>query len=138
MRTWSDGHMKKVGVTGGIGSGKSTVCEVLRVLGVPVFNADREAKALYASAKVRNAVIDAFGERFYVGDVVDRKALADLVFGDPEALLKLNSILHPAVRQRFRSFVNSDQADEHIVFVEERGQIRPANNQERLNAGALT
>lgn len=107
--------MKKVGVTGGIGSGKSTVCEVLRVLGVPVFNADREAKALYASPKVRNAVIDAFGERFYVGDVVDRKALAELVFKDPEALAKLNGILHPAVRQRFRDWA-AEQTAPYVVM----------------------
>ena len=85
------------------------------MLGVPVFNADREAKALYASPKVRNAVIDAFGERFYVGDVVDRKALAALVFQDAEALAKLNGILHPAVRQRFKEWA-SEQTAPYVVM----------------------
>ena len=83
MGSATHGHMKKVGVTGGIGSGKSTVCDVLRVLGVPVFHADHEAKLLYGLPEVRNAVIAAFGEAMYVGDVVDRKDLADRVFTTP-------------------------------------------------------
>lgn len=102
--------MKKVGVTGGIGSGKSTVCEVLRVLGVPVFEADREAKLLYGRPEVRNAVIATFGEAMYVGDVLDRKAVADRVFHDPEALAKLNAIIHPAVRRRFQEWAAEQQA----------------------------
>jgi dephospho-CoA kinase len=102
--------MKKVAITGGIGSGKSTVCDVLRVLGVPVFHADAEAKLLYSLPAVRNAVIAAFGEGMYVGDVVDRQALAERVFHDPEALARLNSILHPAVRERFRTWAAEHQA----------------------------
>jgi len=102
--------MKKVGVTGGIGSGKSTVCDVLRVLGVPVFHADHEAKLLYGLPEVRNTVIATFGEAMYVGDVVDRKALADRVFTDPATLLKLNAIIHPAVRRRFQEWTAEQRA----------------------------
>ncbi len=105
--------MKKVGVTGGIGSGKSTVCEVLRVLGVPVFEADREAKLLYGKPEVRNAVIATFGEAMYVGDVLDRHMMATRVFTDPAALSKLNAIIHPAVRKRFQEWT----AEQHAPYV---------------------
>lgn len=102
--------MVKVGVTGGIGSGKSVVCRVLQVLGVPVFNADAEAKRLYGLPEVRSAVIRAFGEGVYIGDVLDRAALADRVFSDPDALSTLNGIIHPAVRERFQAWASTQQA----------------------------
>lgn len=102
--------MIKVGITGGIGSGKSTVCRVLQVLGAPVFHADAEAKRLYGLPEVRSAVIRAFGEGVYIGDVLDRKAMADRVFNDPGALATLNGIIHPAVRDRFRAWAAVQQA----------------------------
>lgn len=107
--------MLKVGVTGGIGSGKSIVCRVLQVLGVPVFNADAEAKALYSLPPVRSAVIRQFGEACYVGDVLDRQALADRVFHDPDALQRLNAIIHPAVRERFRTW-SADRSNAYVVM----------------------
>jgi dephospho-CoA kinase len=107
--------MKKVGVTGGIGSGKSVVCRILQVLGVPVFHADDEAKKLYGLPSVRSAVIRQFGEGTYIGDVLDRKALADRVFTDPEALQRLNAIIHPAVRERFRAW-SSEQSAPYVVM----------------------
>ncbi len=105
--------MIKVGVTGGIGSGKSVVCRVLQALGVPVFSADAEAKRLYGLPEVRSAVIRAFGEGVYIGDVLDRKALADRVFNDAEALRRLQTIIHPAVRRRFQDWA----AGQHAPYV---------------------
>lgn len=94
--------MLSVGITGGIGSGKSTVCRVFAVLGVPVFHADAESKrALQEDPDARDAVIRAFGTSIYPDGNLDRNALAARVFNDGDELAKLNAIAHPAVRSRF-------------------------------------
>jgi dephospho-CoA kinase len=89
--------MLKIGLTGGIGSGKSVVAEIFRVLGIPVFDADREAKNIMnADAALMAAIISEFGEQAYVNDQLDRKYIADIVFKDPFKLEKLNALVHPA------------------------------------------
>ncbi|MBK9195847.1 MAG: dephospho-CoA kinase [Flavobacteriales bacterium] len=94
--------MLHVGVTGGIGSGKSTVCRILEVFAVPVFNADLEAKRLVSEdPELRAELIGSFGSWVFVGGVLDRKALADVVFHDEAALGRLNDIVHPRVRALF-------------------------------------
>jgi dephospho-CoA kinase len=95
--------MIKVGITGGIGSGKSTVCKVFTVLGVPVFYADSTAKQLMNSdLQLREQLIHLFGPAVYLPDLtIDRKYLAGIVFSDTSLLEKLNSIVHPAVRKAF-------------------------------------
>lgn len=109
--------MLSVGITGGIGSGKSTVCRVFAVLGVPVFHADAESKrALQEDAEVREAVIRAFGPLVYPEGTLDRTALAARVFGDPAELAKLNAIAHPAVRKRFTRW--RDRCSAPYVLVE--------------------
>ncbi|MBQ8553325.1 MAG: dephospho-CoA kinase [Alistipes sp.] len=95
--------MYKIGITGGIGSGKSTVCALFREQGVAVYDSDAEAKRLMAeSADLRHRLIEAFGEECYNAEGLDRKYLASKVFGCEEALQRLNSIVHPAVREDFR------------------------------------
>ncbi len=104
-------HMLHLGVTGGIGSGKSTVCRILEVLGVPVFNADREARQLMTEdPDMRAELIAAFGSWIYVGRELDRKALADVVFDDRSALTRLNSIVHPRVRALFADWASATTA----------------------------
>lgn len=115
--------MLKVGVTGGIGSGKSTVCRIFSVLGVPVFSSDEVGKRLLTEdAHVRAALIGAFGEAVFVEGVLDRKALGRLVFNDPAALQRLNAIVHPAVRQAFARWAEEQQAryviNEAAILVE--------------------
>lgn len=103
--------MLLVGLTGGIGSGKTTVCEVLRVLGVPVFDADGAGKRLLdEDPELRSAVIERFGAAIYPGGTLDRKALAALVFNDKEALKALNALVHPAVRHAFKIWASEQQA----------------------------
>ena len=103
--------MFKVGITGRIGSGKSTVCRVLEVLGVPIFKADDEGKRiLQEDADAKRAVIALFGDAMYPEGKLDRKALAAIVFNDEAALEKLNSIVHPLVRERFRVWAEERQA----------------------------
>lgn len=103
--------MFKVGLTGGIGSGKSTVARVFGVLGIPVFKADEESKRLLREEEgVKSAVVAAFGAGIYPGGELDRAALASIVFNDPEALAKLNSIAHPAVRKQLGRWVDEQRS----------------------------
>lgn len=108
--------MYKIGITGGIGSGKSTVCALFREQGVAVYDSDAEAKRLMAeSADLRRKLIEAFGEECYNAEGLDRKYLASKVFGCEEALQRLNSIVHPAVREDFRAWAER-QRGSYVVL----------------------
>jgi dephospho-CoA kinase len=86
----------KVGLTGGIGSGKSTVAKIFEALGVPVYYADEAARRLMnESEELKEALKALFGERSYVDDQLDRKYVASIVFNEPAKLAQLNSIVHP-------------------------------------------
>lgn len=102
--------MYKIGITGGIGSGKSTVCALLKEQGVAVYDSDAEAKRLMSESEpLRSALIDAFGEECYNGEGLNRAYLASKVFGDDEALARLNAIVHPAVKEDFRAWAERQQ-----------------------------
>lgn len=89
--------MLKVGITGGIGSGKTVVCRVFETLGIPVFNADEAAKYLMEHDTILIAKIKSlFGEEVYKGKQLQREKLAAVIFHDKEKLKALNSIVHPA------------------------------------------
>lgn len=105
--------MIKVGITGGIGSGKSTVCKVFKVFGIPVFEADSVARQLMNSdPSVRAQLIHLFGTSVYLPDLtIDRKFLAGIVFNNPSLLTDLNSIVHPAVRNAFDEWCQRQQSD---------------------------
>ena len=108
--------MYKVGITGGIGSGKSTVCGLLSAYGVAVYDSDAMAKALMEqSAVLRESLCAAFGEECYNEYGLNRQYLASKVFGDEQSLTKLNSIVHPAVRADFRSWAEQ-QSGEYVVL----------------------
>ena len=90
--------MKIIGITGGIGSGKTTVCQLFECLNVPVFYADAVAKKLMAEDQdVRHQVAELFGAEAYVNDKLNRAYLASIVFNNPDRLAQLNSVVHPAV-----------------------------------------
>lgn len=93
----------KIGITGGIGSGKSTVCNVFKILGVPVFDADSVAKSLINSnAEIKTGLIELFGKNIYDQDnKVNRKMLADFIFNDNMLMEKTNKLIHPVVRNKF-------------------------------------
>src|SRR5690242_3390752 len=89
--------MLKVGLTGGIGSGKTTVARIFEVLGIPVYYADDATKQLMNNDPgIKESIIKNFGERSYVNNTLDRKWLASIVFNDKEKLALLNSLTHPA------------------------------------------
>lgn len=88
--------MIKVGITGGIGTGKSTVAKAFSVLGIPVFNADDAAREIMNhNEELRKKIIALFGEQAYTGDGLNRKFIAGIVFNDAYKLEQLNSIVHP-------------------------------------------
>ncbi len=93
---------KRLGITGGIGSGKTTVCRIFRVLGVPVFVADTIAKQLMNSdAGIRDAINTIADKDIYISGELDRKELGRLIFNRPELLRRVNATIHPEV---FRVF----------------------------------
>jgi dephospho-CoA kinase len=102
--------MMIVGLTGGIGSGKSTIGKLLEELGVPVYNSDTEAKRLMNTSKVlRKKVVELLGEKSYVKDQLNRPYIAQRVFNDKVLLGKLNDIVHPAVRKHFLKWAKKKQ-----------------------------
>jgi dephospho-CoA kinase len=108
--------MKKIGITGGIGSGKTIVCEIFRTLGVKVYNADLRAREILNTDKVvKNRINEIFGNNIYTTGQVDRKLLATLVFNNPVELAKLNAIVHPAVTNDFESWLEINQNETYII-----------------------
>lgn len=103
--------MRLVGLTGGIGSGKTTVARVFRILGVPVFEADIEGRRLLREDQdIIQAVMDRFGPEVLRNGALDRAVLAAKVFSDRSALADLNSIIHPVVRAGFRRWANAQNS----------------------------
>lgn len=101
-----------IGITGGIGSGKSTVCKIFKLLGVPVFEADLFAKALINSdAEIRNGLIQFFGKDIYSSDnKINRKMLANLIFNDDLLMEKVNRLVHPAVRNKYLIWIKQQNS----------------------------
>ena len=96
----------EIGITGGIGSGKSLVSRLLEVMGIPVYISDIESKRLTNSdALIRRELIALLGEEVYAGDELNKPLLASYIFGDPEHIRTVNSIIHPRVRDDFRQWV---------------------------------
>lgn len=104
--------MKIVGLTGGIGSGKTTVAGFFKELGVPVYIADEAGKRLMNSSnQIRKKLIDLFGDKAYGPEGPDRKFIAAKVFSDAGLLSKLNNIIHPAVEKDFKNWLHEQSAD---------------------------
>jgi dephospho-CoA kinase len=104
--------MLTIGVTGGIGSGKSTLTGFLKNLGAPIIDADKVGHAIYApGGPAHSDVIAAFGRGILASDgTIDRKTLGPIVFADPNALKRLNSIVHPRMFARMREMIEGLRA----------------------------
>lgn len=97
--------MMVVGLTGGIGSGKSTIAKAFAALGIAVFNSDEQAKALIATdTQVKERIIAAFGEEAYQNGEYNRAYIAQIVFNNSEKLAILNGIVHPALAEYFKQW----------------------------------
>ncbi len=104
-----------VGLTGGIGSGKSTVARIFEILGIPIYFADDRAKSLMSHDQVlKENIISAFGKESYLENgSLNRSFLAAEVFGDPEKTKIINSLVHPVVKKDFESWVKT----QHTPYV---------------------
>jgi dephospho-CoA kinase len=107
-----------VGLTGGIGSGKSTVLERFKALGnIAVYNADVEAKKLMnTSPVIISKLTDLFGEEAYDNQKLNRAFISSIVFSDKDKLTELNSIVHPAVYNHLKSFIEKNQSKDYILY----------------------
>ena len=95
-----------VGLTGGIGSGKTTVAKMFQDLGVPVYIADLEAKKLMLRSKViRRKLIHLFGKEAYKNEILNKSFIADKIFNNSELLQKMNAIVHPKVATHFTRWI---------------------------------
>ena len=104
--------MKIVGLTGGIGSGKSTVLNQFKNLGINTYCADKASKKLINSDKdLIKSIKNLFGNNVYENDVLNTAKLSKIVFQDPNKLKSLNSIIHPAVAKDFESFIKNNNGD---------------------------
>ena len=109
--------MKKIGITGGIGSGKSYVSDIIKSMGFPVYHSDESAKSLMESNPViKEGLLLLFGDSIYEKGELNKKKLAELIFESPELREKVNAIVHPIVRADFAQWA-SNQSQE-IVFNE--------------------
>ncbi len=103
--------MFKIGITGGIGSGKSTVSRLFELLGVPVYYADDAAKKLMnESPEIRQRLLEVFGQEVYSGNELNRELLSAKVFNDPDQLKLLNSIVHPVVINDAEQWMHSQNS----------------------------
>ena len=98
--------MIKIGITGGIGSGKSVVAALLELSGIPVYIADTESKLLTATSPViREKLVALFGEELYTADSLNKRQVASHIFGNPVRLGQVNAIIHPEVNRHFLAWV---------------------------------
>ena len=109
---------KLVGITGGIGAGKSTVSKICKHLGFKVYNSDDRAKEIVSEdSNIKKRIISLFGNNVYKNGVLDRKFLSDKIFNDKSSLQNINSIIHPAVKKDFKNWVINN-SNEKILFKE--------------------
>ncbi len=108
--------MKVVGITGGMGSGKTTVCRIFELLGIPVFYADDEAKKLYEVPSIRSGTVRIFGRGILDPQGrIDKKKLAGIVFNDKKALKQINNLIHPAVKKKFIAWVKKQKSHRYVI-----------------------
>ena len=107
---------KIIGLTGGIGSGKTTVAKMFAEFGVPIYIADEEAKKIMKSPKVLDQIRATFGDTVFDGLELNRSRMASVVFNDSEKLNALNGIVHPEVRNHFKVWLENHSDNECIIY----------------------
>lgn len=109
--------MIRVGITGGIGSGKSTVCRLFASHGVAHYDSDTMAKRLmHENEPLKQAIVSRFGANSYNAEGLNRSYLADVVFSNKEALSDLNKLVHPVVKADYRAWCESHKDSDYVVF----------------------
>ena len=124
--------MKKIGITGGIGSGKTYVASVFQSLGIPIFNADIQAKKLMTfSRKLIKLVKEEFGNDIYKDSDLNKEKLASIVFSDSDKLQKLNSLVHPIVKEEFNNWCKKQTS---LYVIKEAAILFESNSHIGLDA----
>jgi len=127
--------MKLIGLTGGIGSGKSMVATIFSNLGIPVYESDSRAKQLMETDETtRNAVIELLGSKAFVDDQLNRTWIASQVFSDQDKLDQLNAIIHPTVFKDLMSWAEQDQQKNAPYLIQESAILFEENLTERFHA----
>jgi dephospho-CoA kinase len=106
---------KIIGLTGGIGSGKTTVSKMFEQLGVSIYNSDLEAKKIMQMPELIVLLKNNFGNSFFENDILNRSKLADLVFKNSEKLKELNAIVHPFVKKDFSVWVEKNENQKFVI-----------------------
>lgn len=110
--------MKIVCITGGIGSGKSVVSKIIETLGYPVYYSDERARQMYFHPEIKLKVIELLGTEAYVNDhQINKKYIADKIFSDKHLLNQINEIIHNAVKEDFKNFLQTHQ-NSSLIFKE--------------------
>jgi len=123
--------MKIIGLTGGIGSGKSTIAKMFEALNVPVYYADIEAKKLMTSSQViKIKLISLFGKEAFVNNKLNKPFIANIVFNDKNKLKLLNGIVHPEVEKHFKNWVENQK---YTYVIQENAIIFENNNQNNFD-----
>jgi dephospho-CoA kinase len=107
---------KIIGLTGGIGSGKTTIANYFQSFGIPVYIADDEARKIMQSSEIIAAIKNAFGNAIFENDILNREKLAEIVFSNPEKLEVLNTIVHPAVKKHFDQWLLEHATAPYIIY----------------------
>lgn len=123
--------MKIIGLTGGIGSGKTTIAKMFEALDIPVYYTDIEAKKLMStSVLIKSKLISLFGNMAFVDNKLNRAFIAGVVFKHKEKLQKLNKIVHPEVDKNFKEWVNKQNSP---YVIQENAIIFESNNQDNFD-----
>ncbi|MES2578591.1 MAG: dephospho-CoA kinase [Bacteroidota bacterium] len=107
---------KIIGLTGGIGSGKTTIANYFKSFGIPVYIADEEARKIMQSVEIISAIKNVFGDTVFENEKLNREELAKIVFNNPEKLEKLNNIVHPAVKKHFEQWLLQHTAAPYVIY----------------------
>ena len=107
--------MTTIGLTGGIGSGKSFVAERFTAMGIPCYNCDERAKLLYDTYSIKRLVTERYGAKAYTDGKINRRFLADRIFADKAELEWIESVIHPAVRADFEAWRSQQTAETVVV-----------------------
>ena len=124
--------MLKIGITGGIGSGKTTVAKIFACLGIPIFNADEASKMLLATNKtIQTKVAELLGEAAFTKGIPNKNYIANIIFNNPQTLAALNAIMHPAVIAYGQSWIAQQKAP---YIIREAAILFESNTNKNLDA----
>ena len=108
--------VKVIGLTGGIGSGKTTIANFFKEKGVPVYIADDEAKKVMQSIEIIDQIKSVFGETLFENNILNRAKLAEIVFNNADKLAQLNAIVHPAVKKDFELWLSKNKSYPYVIY----------------------